>query len=47
MPISVVRFATAAYMVIIAPTIAPRLKITVTSKPRTRMKFAITSDCAP
>ena len=33
-PISVVRFATAAYIVIMAPIIAPRLKITVMVIPK-------------
>src|SRR5712664_4060534 len=33
-PTSTVRFATAAYMVIIAPIIAPKLKIVVTTIPR-------------
>ncbi len=45
-PISVVRLATEAYIVIIAPIIAPRLKITVTKSPSTRIKVAIISDCS-
>src|SRR5256885_9875996 len=39
-PTSTVRFATAAYMVIIAPIIAPKLKMVVTTRPRIRMNFA-------
>ena len=46
MPISTVRLATAPYMVIIAPIIAPVLKITVMKIPRMRMNVAIISDCS-
>ena len=45
-PISTVRLATEPYMVIIAPIIAPVLKITVMKMPRIRMKVAIISDCS-
>ena len=43
-PISVVRLATAAYMVIMAPIIAPREKMTVRVSPRMRRNLAIVSD---
>ena len=46
MPISTVRLATEPYMVIIAPIIAPVLKITVMKIPRMRIKVAIISDCS-
>src|SRR5215204_1118825 len=45
-PISTVRLATAPYMVIIAPMVAPVLKIIVTKTPRMRMNLAIISDCS-
>ena len=45
-PISAVRLATAAYIVIIAPIIAPTEKITDSVIPRMRMKFDSTSDCS-
>src|ERR687894_3208569 len=45
-PISTVRFATAPYIVIIAPIVAPVLKMTVTKIPRIRMNLAIISDCS-
>src|SRR5437899_4912310 len=45
-PTSTVRFATAAYMVIIAPIIAPKLKMVVTTRPRIRMNFASVWDCS-
>src|SRR3989449_11005446 len=45
-PTSTVRFATAAYMVIIAPIIAPKLKIVVTTIPRVRMNVASVLDCS-
>src|SRR5207244_11561717 len=38
MPTSTVRFATAAYIVIIAPIIAPKLKIVVTTIPSVRLR---------
>src|SRR5882762_1012954 len=40
-PTSTTRFATAAYIVIIAPIIAPMLKMTVTTMPRRVMNVAI------
>ena len=43
-PISAVRFATAAYMVIMAPITAPSEKMIVSDIPRIRRNFAITSD---
>ena len=43
-PISAVRLATAAYMVIMAPMIAPREKITVSETPRILRNVAIISD---
>ena len=43
-PISAVRLATAEYMVIIAPIIAPMEKIMVSDIPRIRRNFAIISD---
>ena len=46
MPISAVRFATAAYIVIIAPIIAPIEKITDSVRPRMLMKFESASDCS-
>lgn len=46
-PISTVRFATAEYIVIIAPMVAPKLNIMVTKIPRTLIKVDIISDCAP
>jgi len=45
-PISTVRFATAAYIVIVAPIIAPKLKIIVITIPIILMKAAINSDCS-
>src|SRR5439155_1077776 len=45
-PTSTVRFATTAYMVIIAPIIAPKLKMVVTTRPRIRMNFASVCDCS-
>src|SRR5205085_3342369 len=45
-PTSIVRFATAAYIVIIAPIIAPKLKIVVTTIPRVRMNVASVFDCS-
>jgi hypothetical protein len=45
-PISPILFATAAYMVIIAPMIAPREKIKVNDMPSMRRNFAIISDCS-
>ena len=39
-PISVVRFATAPYMVIMAPRLAPALKRPVNMSPRVRIKDA-------
>ena len=45
-PISTVLFATAAYIVIIAPIVAPKLKIIVINIPKTRMKPARISDCS-
>jgi hypothetical protein len=45
-PISAVRFATEAYIVIMAPIIAPTEKITDSVSPRMRMKFESTSDCS-
>ena len=45
-PISTVRLETAAYIVIMAPIIAPRLKMIVTAMPRIRMNIAIISDCS-
>ena len=44
-PISTVLLATAAYIVIAAPMIAPKLKIIVINVPRTRMNIARNSDC--
>ena len=43
-PISTVRLATAAYMVTIAPIMAPKEKIMVIDNPRMRIKRAIISD---
>ena len=43
-PISDVRAATAAYMVIIDPVIAPTLKMSVRLIPRIRINLAINSD---
>ncbi len=43
-PISGTRLATAAYMVIIAPMIAPKEKIAASTEPKTRRNFAIISD---
>ena len=45
-PISVVRFATEPYIVIIAPIIEPVLKIAVMKRPRTLINVAIISDCS-
>ena len=45
-PTSTTRFATAAYMVIMAPIIAPILKMIVTTRPRILMNFAIACDCS-
>ena len=45
-PTSTVRFATAAYIVIIAPIIAPKLKMVVTTSPRIRMNVASVWDCS-
>src|SRR4026208_92692 len=45
-PISTVRLATAPYIVIIAPIVAPVLKITVMKIPRIRKNFALLSDCS-
>src|SRR6266487_325649 len=45
-PTSTIRFATAAYIVIIQPIIAPMLKMMVTTRPRILMNFAIASDCS-
>jgi len=45
-PISTVRFATAAYIVITAAMTAPMLKISVTISPSTRIKEDISSDCS-
>jgi len=45
-PTSTVRFATAEYIVIIAPIVAPKLKITVTKIPNTLINVAISSDCS-
>ena len=43
-PISAVRLATAEYMVIIAPMIAPMEKIMVSDIPKIRRNLAIISD---
>ncbi len=43
-PISPILLATAAYMVIIAPMMAPREKMEVSERPRMRRNFAIISD---
>ena len=43
-PTSIVLFATAAYIVIIAPMVAPMLKMTVTKIPSTLMNNAMVSD---
>ena len=45
-PTSIVRFATAEYIVIIAPIIAPMLKINVIVFPKIVMNIAIASDCS-
>src|SRR5207237_392082 len=45
-PTSTVRFATAAYIVIIAPIMAPKLKIVVTTIPSVRMNVARVLDCS-
>lgn len=45
-PISTVRLATAEYIVIIAPIIAPMLNMTVINIPSTRIKVARNSDCS-
>ena len=45
-PTSTVLFATEAYIVIIAPIVAPKLKITVMNKPRNLINPAICSDCS-
>ena len=45
-PISTVRLATAEYIVIMAPIIAPILNITVINIPSTRIKVARNSDCS-
>src|SRR5437588_824919 len=45
-PTSTTRLATAAYIVIIAPIIAPTLKMVVTTRPRILMNFAIACDCS-
>src|SRR5437899_1086261 len=45
-PTSTVRFATAAYIVIIAPIMAPKLKIVVTTIPSVRMNVASVFDCS-
>ena len=45
-PISTVLLATAAYMVIIAPIVAPKLKMTVIKIPSTLIKPARNSDCS-
>jgi len=44
-PISAVRLATEAYMVIIAPMIAPMENMVLRIVPRMRRKFAMSSDC--
>ena len=44
-PISRWRFATAAYIVIIAPIIAPTEKKTAMHEPSTVMNIAVPSDC--
>ena len=44
-PISLTLFATAAYIVIIAPIMAPRENIIVRDMPRILRNFAIISDC--
>ena len=43
-PISPIRLATADYMVIMAPMIAPMEKMMVSDTPRIRRNFAIISD---
>ena len=45
-PISRVRYATAAYIVFIAPNIAPIDKMSVTNAPNTRMTVVIARDCS-
>src|SRR5262245_43227134 len=45
MPISEVLLATDEYIVIMAPIIAPRLKIPVTTRPSTFMKLPNAFDC--
>ena len=44
-PISTVRFATAEYIVIIAPIVAPKLNITVINIPKILMNVARKEDC--
>ena len=41
-----IRFATWAYMVIIAPSTAPMLKTKVTNNPSIRMKVVSPTDCS-
>ena len=45
-PISLVRFATAAYIVIIAPIMAPIEKMIDSTMPRTLMKTDSVFDCS-
>ncbi len=45
-PISAVLLETAAYIVIIAPMMAPSEKIIVSDRPRILRNFAMTSDCS-
>ena len=45
-PISRVRYATAAYIVFMAPNIAPIDRMIVTNVPNTRITVVITCDCS-
>ena len=45
-PISAVRWATEAYIVVMAPMTAPSEKVTERAVPRTLRNFTMTSDCS-